>query len=64
MEIFRDLGCVQFDPLRAVERTQLLVLRSRLGTFDTADLKSLLYEERQLFECVDRGFPHFLATYA
>jgi len=50
MKIFRDLGCVQFDPLRAVERTQLLVLRSRLGTFDSADLESLLYEERQLFE--------------
>lgn len=50
MEIFSDLGCVQFDPLRAVERTQLLVLRSRLGTFDTADLESLLYEERKLFE--------------
>jgi uncharacterized protein YcaQ len=50
MEVIRDLGCVQFDPLRAVERTQLLVLRSRLGEFDPGDLDTLLYEERNLFE--------------
>jgi uncharacterized protein YcaQ len=50
MEVIRDLGCVQIDPLRAVERTQLLVLRSRMDAFDIADLDSLLYEERKLFE--------------
>ncbi|HET6443088.1 MAG TPA: crosslink repair DNA glycosylase YcaQ family protein [candidate division Zixibacteria bacterium] len=50
MEVIRDLGCVQFDPLRAIERTQLLVLRSRLGEFDPGYLDSLLYEERKLFE--------------
>ena len=44
MDIFQDLGCVQIDPLRAVERTQLLVLWSRLGDFDPVDLDSLLYE--------------------
>lgn len=50
MDVFRDLGCIQFDPLRAVEKTQLLVLRSRLGFFDPADLELLLYQERVLFE--------------
>ena len=50
MDLFADLGCVQIDPLRAVERTQLIVLWSRLGIFDPADLQKLLFEERRLFE--------------
>jgi len=50
MDIFRSLGCVQIDPIRAVERTQLLVLWSRLGHFDLGDLDSLMWEERRLFE--------------
>ena len=50
MDIFRSLGCVQIDPIRAVERTQLLVLWSRLGQFDLGDLDSLMWEERRLFE--------------
>ena len=50
MDTFRALGCVQIDPIRAVERTQLLVLWSRLGQIDLTDFESLLWEERQLFE--------------
>ena len=50
METLRDLHCLQIDPIRAVERTQLLVLWSRLGAFDPADLDALLYRERRLFE--------------
>ncbi|HEX9922609.1 MAG TPA: crosslink repair DNA glycosylase YcaQ family protein, partial [Anaerolineae bacterium] len=50
MEIMRDLGCIQIDPIRAVERTQFLVLWSRLGHYDPAHLDTLLWEERQLFE--------------
>jgi hypothetical protein len=50
MDVFRRIGCVQYDPLRAVERTQLLVLRSRLSSMDPSDLDHLLYDERQLFE--------------
>jgi uncharacterized protein YcaQ len=50
MDVIRDLGCVQFDPIRAVERTQLLVLHSRLGDFKVGDLDALLFEERRLFE--------------
>jgi len=50
IKLFQDIGCVQIDPLRAVERTQLLVLWSRLGRFDPADLEALLTSERRLFE--------------
>ncbi|HEY84777.1 MAG TPA: hypothetical protein G4N96_06675 [Chloroflexi bacterium] len=50
MKVFRDLGCVQIDPIRAVERTQYLTLWSRLGNYDRAHLDSLLWQEKQLFE--------------
>lgn len=48
--VLRDLGCIQIDPIRAVERTQLLVLWSRLGQYDPTDLDKLLWHDRRLFE--------------
>lgn len=50
LDLFRRLGCVQLDPIRCVERTHLLVLWSRLGQFDPADLDQLRFEERAIFE--------------
>ncbi len=50
MDVIRDLGCVQLDPIRHVERTHLLVLWSRLGQFDASELDRLRFEERVLFE--------------
>lgn len=50
MSIVRDLGCLQLDPISAVTRSHLLVLWSRLGVYNPADLDYLLYEDRQLFE--------------
>ncbi len=50
LDVIRDLGCVQLDPIRAVERTHLLVLWSRLGQFDVAELKRLRWEKKALFE--------------
>lgn len=50
MELARNLGCIQIDPIRAVERTQYLVLWSRLGAYDMTLLDRLLYDEVQLFE--------------
>jgi uncharacterized protein YcaQ len=49
-DVIRDLGCVQIDPIRAVERTQYLVLWSRVGAFDYDDFHQLLYQDWRLFE--------------
>ncbi len=50
MQIFRSLGYIQIDPIRAVERTQFLVLWSRLGNYSRTELDTLLWNERLLFE--------------
>jgi uncharacterized protein len=50
LDLFRQLGCVQLDPIRHVERTHLLVLWSRLGQFDLAELEHLRFSERAIFE--------------
>ncbi|MCP4168165.1 MAG: winged helix-turn-helix domain-containing protein [Chloroflexi bacterium] len=50
LDVFRDLGCIQIDPIRAVERTQYLVLWSRLGKYALSDLDRLVFEDKQLFE--------------
>lgn len=50
LEIFRDLGCAQIDPINVVARPQYLTLWSRLGNYDIAHLDSLLWQERKLFE--------------
>jgi uncharacterized protein YcaQ len=50
LDVVRDLGCLQLDPTNAVARTHLLVLWSRVGIYDPADLDTLLWKERALFE--------------
>ena len=46
----RDIGCLQLDPIRAVERSHRLVVFSRVGPYDLADLDALIFRERKLFE--------------
>ncbi len=50
LDVTRDLGCLQLDPISAVAPSHLIVLWSRLGNFDTSDLEGLLWREKKLFE--------------
>jgi uncharacterized protein YcaQ len=50
LDVVRALGCVQLDPIRAVERTHWLVLWSRLGNFDRTEFERNMWEENAFFE--------------
>jgi len=50
LDTVRKLGFLQIDPISTVAPPQLLVLWSRLGPFEAAELDRLLWEERKLFE--------------
>jgi uncharacterized protein len=50
LDTVRQLGSLQIDPIATVAPAQHLVLWSRLGAYDTAELDRLLWEERSLFE--------------
>ena len=50
LDTVRRLGFLQLDPTRRVERTEYLVLWSRLGAYDRGELDRLLWEERALVE--------------
>lgn len=74
LTLMRQIRCLQLDPIRAVERTQYLVLWSRLGQYSRDHLHQLLYEDRLLFEywahaasiVLTEDYPlheHFMARY-
>jgi uncharacterized protein YcaQ len=50
LDTVRKLGHLQMDPIATVARPQELVLFSRLGAFETAELDRLLRKQRKLFE--------------
>ena len=50
LDVIRQIGCVQIDPINVVARNPLLILWSRLGNYDLVDFEALLWEDRLLFE--------------
>jgi uncharacterized protein len=50
LEVATRLGGLQIDPTRTIERTEQLVVWSRLGNYDRAILERLIWKERRLFE--------------
>jgi hypothetical protein len=55
-----DLAGLQLDPISVVAPSHLLVLWSRLGRFDPADLEGLRWEKRRLFEYWTHAPPRLL----
>ena len=50
LDTVRRLGFLQMDPIATVATPQELVLWSRLGRYDLAELDRLLWQQRKLFE--------------
>jgi hypothetical protein len=50
LDTVRRLGFLQIDPISSVAPPQYLVLWSRLGAYDRAELDRLLWEEKKLVE--------------
>ena len=50
LEVVRDLGCIQLDPISAVAPSHLIVLWSRLGNYERAYLDRLMWRDKKLFE--------------
>lgn len=48
--VVRHFGSLQLDPTRTVERTHFLVLWSRLGPYERAQIDRVLWRERRLLE--------------
>src|SRR4026209_2473467 len=50
LDTVRHPGFLQLDPISTVAPAQQLVLWSRLGPYDVAELDRLLWDEKKLYE--------------
>ena len=60
IDVFKKLGCIQYDPLNVVGRNPDLVLQSRIENYTPFLLESLLYEERALIDGWDKMMAMYL----
>jgi hypothetical protein len=49
MDLYRHLGCIQFDPIDMVGPNPDLVLQSRVAGYRPSLLEGLMYNERRLY---------------
>ena len=54
LEVFRQLGSIQFDPLAVAGRSHDLVLHARVAGYEPAWCDEL-YERREIFEAYNKG---------
>ncbi|HZY41866.1 MAG TPA: crosslink repair DNA glycosylase YcaQ family protein, partial [Anaerolineae bacterium] len=50
LNLVRDLGCLQLDPISVVARSHQIVVWSRVGQYNLDRLDQLLWRDRSLFE--------------
>jgi len=50
LDVVKHVGYLQLDPTNSIARNHLLVLWSRLGNFDEAELERMRWETRELYE--------------
>lgn len=50
LQTFRDLACIQLDPISHVARTHELVLWSRVGKYDEVELEQLRFNDFHVIE--------------
>ncbi len=50
LNVIRQIGCIQLDPINAVARNPLLILHSRLNNYELSNFEALLWEDKALFE--------------
>lgn len=50
LDVVRHVGYLQLDPTNSIARSHQLVLWSRLGQYDEAELERLRWETRELYE--------------
>jgi uncharacterized protein len=50
LDVVKHVGYLQLDPTNSIARNHLLVLWSRIGSFDEGELERLRWETRELYE--------------
>ena len=55
MDLIKQLGCIQFDPIDVCGKNHELVLQSRIEGFKIEQINKLLYQDRKLIDCWDKN---------